>query len=122
MALQWMKQHRMPEAQTEPKVPEINIGKDVLDYKEPNTLSGPRQEMTLEDMWGRLPNSRWKNTGRMWQIKVFGDADTVTTGDDKAVWMIPPELDGVKLVRIIGFLSTNSSSGAITVQFSNTTQ
>jgi hypothetical protein len=76
----------------------------------------------LQRITGRLPNDRWKYTGRMFQWKVFGDTQTVTTGDDKLVFFIPPELDGTKLVRIVAALSTNSSSGAVTIQFANTTQ
>lgn len=107
------------ETQARPKFDPVD--KSVLDYQEPNPA--PRGTDTfLEEVWGRLPNNRWKNVGRMIQLKVFADSDTVTTGDDKLVFMIPPELDGTKLVRIVGFVSTNSSSGALTIQFANTTQ
>lgn len=85
-------------------------------------LPTERTEMVLDDMWGRLQNSKWKYTGRMFQWKIFGDTQTVTTGDDKLVFFIPPELDGTKLVRIVAALSTNSSSGAVTIQLANTTQ
>ncbi len=98
-----------------------DIGKEVLDYKPPE-MTQERQEEVLEEMWGRLPNNRWKNVGRMIQIKVFGDDSELTTGDDKLVFMIPPELDGTKLVRAVAFVSTVSSSGLPNVMISNTTQ
>lgn len=113
----------MPETTAQPKETKTfdPVDKTVLDYKSQETVQG-RQEATFDEMWGKLPNSRWKNTGRMFQMKVISDSTTLTTGDDKLVFMIPPELDGTKLVRIVGFVSTVSSSGAITVQFANTTQ
>lgn len=76
----------------------------------------------LNDIWGILPNSRWRNVGRMMQLKVFDDATNATTGDSKYVFLIPPELDGARLIKIVGFLSTVSSSGALTIQVRNITQ
>ena len=81
-----------------------------------------REEMTFDEMYGRLRNDRWKNVGRMVQIPVFSTADTVEGGDGKAVFFVPPELDGVKVVRALAFVTTVSSSGAITVQVRNATQ
>lgn len=81
-----------------------------------------RTEMGFEEMWGRLPNARWKYVGRMLDVKLFDDATAATTGDGKYHWFVPPELDGTKLVRVVGYVSTVSSSGALTIQINNVTQ
>lgn len=89
----------------------------------PRDTNTPAQTAPISDLLsGKLPRAQWKNTGRMIQLKVFSDITEVATGDDKLVFIIPPEMDGVKLVQIVGFVSTNSSSGAVTVQLANTTQ
>lgn len=93
----------------------------VLDYKEPTTLP-PGPVNLLEETWGQLPNSRWSNVGRMIQVKVFDDATAATTGDGKVIFLIPPELDGTRLVRAVAFVSTVSSSGNPTFQIRNITQ
>lgn len=98
------------------------VDSTVLEYKNEGFASAERKESALEDMWGRLPNSRWKNVGRMIQIDVFPVDDTVTTGDGKRVFFVPPELDGTVLIRAIAFVTTVSSSGALTIQIRNSTQ
>ncbi len=59
---------------------------------------------------------------RLVQIKVFDDATALATGDGKAIFMIPVELNGMNLVDVEGFITTVSSSGAPSVQVRNITQ
>lgn len=101
---------------------QIDLGRAVLDYKPVQLTPQKRNEFTFDEAWGKARPDRWKNVGRMWTMKIFADDQPLEVGDDKLVWMIPPELDGTKLVKIVGFVSTQSSSGAITFQFANTTQ
>jgi len=58
---------------------------------------------------------------RIIQIKVFDDATALTTGDGKAIFMIPVELNGMNLVDVEAFVTTVSSSGAPTVMVRNVT-
>ncbi len=55
------------------------------------------------------------------QIKIFTDTDTVTTGDGKAIFCIPSDMDGMNLVDADAFVTTVSSSGTPTVQIRNVT-
>ena len=92
------------------------------EYQEP-MLSSQNKTNQFVDSWGNLPNARWKNVGRMMQIKVIDESTTLTTGDGKVVFMIPPELDGTLLVRAVAFLSTVSGGGtAVNIQVRNITQ
>jgi len=56
-----------------------------------------------------------------YEIKVFSDLQTVTTGNDKFVWMIPEDLNDYYLVHAQGFVSTVSSSGGLQVMIRNRT-
>lgn len=56
-----------------------------------------------------------------YQIKVFYDDETVTTGDGKFIFAIPYDLDGARLLYVNAYVTTVSSSGMITVQFHNRT-
>lgn len=67
------------------------------------------------------PQSRWKNVGRLYSIKVIDDATTLTTGDGKVIVPVPLELDNTQVIGAHAFLSTVSSSGAVTVQVRNVT-
>lgn len=75
-----------------------------------------------ERQFGRLPLSRWRDPGRMLQLKIMDDSTNVTTGDGKLIFLIPPELDGTALFRAVAFVSTVSSSGLPTIQVRNITQ
>lgn len=109
----------MPETQEKIFDP---VDKTVLDYVE-NKPDRERGEIAFDEIFGKLSNSRWKNVGRMIQLKVFADDAALATGDDKLVFMIPPEMDGTRLVRVVAFLSTVSTGGtAVNIQVSNTTQ
>jgi hypothetical protein len=58
-------------------------------------------------------------------IKVFpdlGTGSTVTTGDGKFIFAVSDDMDGMDLVDADAYVSTVSSSGAVTVQIRNITQ
>lgn len=55
------------------------------------------------------------------QVKVFDDATALATGDGKAIFCIPPELNGMNLVDADAFVTTVSSSGNPTVMIRNVT-
>jgi hypothetical protein len=59
---------------------------------------------------------------RVIQVKVFDDATAATTGDGKAIFMIPVELNGYNLVDCEAYVTGTSSSGALTIQIRNVTQ
>ena len=101
----------MPEkAQTEPKIPEINIGKDVLDYNEPKTIQ-ERQEMAFEEMWGKLPFLRWPSVGRTWYIPLSEKDASPTVGDSWHSITVPESLDGASLFKVEAAVLTASASG-----------
>lgn len=58
---------------------------------------------------------------RIIQIKVIDDVTTLTTGDGKVHFFIPPELNGYNLVDADAAVSTVSSSGTPTIQIANVT-
>lgn len=55
-------------------------------------------------------------------IKVFGDFQTVTTGDKKFQFEVSEDMDDMFLVRAESYVTTVSSSGIPTVQIRNVTQ
>lgn len=61
-------------------------------------------------------------SGGHFEIKVFSDTDTVTTGDGKFIFAIPSDLNGYDLKDAQAFVTTVSSSGLPTVQIRNVTQ
>ena len=52
-------------------------------------------------------------------IKIFADTTALATGDGKFVFAIPDDLDGTDLSAAAAYVTTNSSSGAVTVQIRN---
>lgn len=56
------------------------------------------------------------------KIKLFDDALYVGSGDGKFSFDIDSDLGGTKLQSVVGYVSTASSSGAVTVQVHNVTQ
>ena len=58
---------------------------------------------------------------RVIQIKIFDDATALATGNGKAIFMIPAELNGMNLVDVEAFVTTVSSSGAPNVMIRNVT-
>lgn len=79
------------------------------------------------EIHGRDHNPKGKDPPRYagFVIKVFpdsGDDSAVITGDGALVWAIPYDLDGWSLVDAEGFVSTASTSGAVSVAIRNVTQ
>jgi len=66
--------------------------------------------------------SNMKNVVRIIEIPTFAIDATVTTGDGKQIYNVPEELDGTLIIAAHAFLTTVSSSGALTVQIRNITQ
>lgn len=62
------------------------------------------------------------SSGRSVEIRVFAIDETVTTGDGRNSYFIPPVLNALNLVTAEAAVSTVSSSGAVTVQIRNVTQ
>ena len=58
---------------------------------------------------------------RIIQVKVFDDATALATGNGKAIFMIPAELNGMNLVDVEAFVTTVSSSGTPNVMIRNVT-
>jgi len=58
---------------------------------------------------------------RIFEIKPFDDLSTVSTGDGKAIFCIPVELNGYLLTDCEAYVSTVSGSGALTIQLRNVT-
>ena len=59
--------------------------------------------------------------GREIQIKVIDDVTTLTTGDNKCVFMVPASLNGLDLLSAHAGISSQSSSGTPTIQLRNIT-
>lgn len=83
-----------------------------------------------EDTYGQDLND-WLDIGhnidgtnkivRTYNLKVFDDTTVVVIGDGKIIFCIPPELNGLNLVDADAYITTNSSSGLVTVQIRNIT-
>ena len=60
---------------------------------------------------------------RLIQVKVFDDATANSTGDGKAIFVIPPELTGLALIDADIYVTTSTTATATlpTVQFRNVT-
>lgn len=55
-------------------------------------------------------------------VKVIADATALTTGDNKAKFVVPAELNGFNLVAVGAHVYTASTSGTPTIQIHNATQ
>jgi hypothetical protein len=83
---------------------EVNTGTDATRAVSPDGLAG-------------------SNLGiRYVEIPVFGPLDSITTGDGKAYFHIPPALNGMNLVYAHGMVVTAGSTNSTTVQIYNLTQ
>lgn len=54
-------------------------------------------------------------------IKIFADDGTLSTGDGKFIFAIPSDLNGANLISAQAYVTTVSSSGTPTVQIRNVT-
>ena len=66
-------------------------------------------------LWRRLPNV-------VYHIKIFSDAQTVSTGDGKFIFQCTEDMEGLNLIDAQAYVTTVSSSGAPTIQIRNITQ
>lgn len=57
----------------------------------------------------------------IYEIKVFDDEHTVIVGDGAFIFEIPEDLDGSTLVKVEGYVTTVSSSGALEISLLNQT-
>jgi hypothetical protein len=55
-------------------------------------------------------------------IKVYGERQTVQTGDGKFIFMVSEDMDGLDLSSVEMYVTTVSSSGIVQVQIRNITQ
>lgn len=94
---------------------EVKVGYDELQ------LAPPPLTSKLEQVFGDLPRSRFKNTGRILTFKITDDATAITTGDGKFIFEVPQELDGARVTYVRAFVSTVSSSGAPSITIYNLT-
>jgi len=83
--------------------------------------SDSKKVIEREILSTKWPQTRWSNVGRFIAIKVIDDATTLTTGDGKVIFNVPLELDNTLIISAHAFVSTVSSSGAVTVQIRNVT-
>ena len=98
----------------------IPIKKEELPKKEEqSSFSVSEHTDTREQV---LPRPFRLSPTRVVQLKVFADSATVATGDAKYVFFVPPEFSFLILNAVYAFVSTVSSSGALTVQVRNITQ
>ena len=107
----------MPEETTQSQLEPTQTDTPVLGSFNPDTLSELDRRI-LETKW---PQSRWPNVGRIIALKVMSDDTVLTTGDGKVIFHIPQELDKTLIIAAHAFVTTVSSSGAITVQIRNIT-
>jgi len=84
---------------------------------------GSDDQKNIERLVGGYKWSRtnMKNVVRVIEIPTFAIDATVTTGDGKQIYNVPEELDGTLIIAAHAFLTTVSSSGAVTVQVRNIT-
>lgn len=76
------------------------------------------ERQILSTKW---PRASWPNVGRIIAFKVIDDSTTLTTGQAKIIFNVPEELDNTLVVAAHAFVTTVSSSGAITIQLRNVT-
>lgn len=62
-----------------------------------------------------------RDVAGFYEIKIFGDDEEVETGDGKFFFAIPRDLHRAQLKYVGAFVSTESSSGLVTVQIHNFT-
>lgn len=62
-----------------------------------------------------------RDVAAFYEIKIFADDQAVETGDGKFIFAIPIDLDRALLRYVNAFVTTESSSGLVTVQIFNTT-
>ena len=103
MALTWKKLAFDESIPVKASSAEIDTGTDDAKFVTPDGLAG---------------SNRGK---RVIQVKVFDDATALATGNGKAIFMIPVELNGMNLVDVEAFVTTVSSSGAPNVMIRNVT-
>lgn len=87
------------------------IDTTVLDYKEPVLENQTREEPQLDDMWGKLRLTQWKNVGRVWHLVLTDGITSPAAGDSFFSWTVPPFLDGARIVRVEAALTDTSASG-----------
>ena len=66
-------------------------------------------------------NPVMRSIARLVEVKIVADATALTTGDGKATFTIPAELNGFKLSRAEMVVKTASSSGLVSAMISNVT-
>ena len=86
---------------------------ELLSIVDPIEADKYRQEI-LSKAWR-------KSSNRIVDLKVMTDTTVVTTGDGKYIFFIPPELDFLLLRTAYAYITTVSSSGALTIQVRNVT-
>ena len=89
-----------------------------LSYPLDVNSAGIIDKQILSTKWSR---TRFANVGRIVTLKIIDDATTLTTGDGKLIFNVPLELDSTLIVAAEAFVTTVSSSGAVTVQVRNVT-
>lgn len=96
-----------------PEAPIINPVSEVSSSLDPIETDIVRQEL--------LSRAQRRSSARVAQIKLFDDATAATTGDGRFIFFVPPELDNLDLFDVYAYVTTVSSSGALTIQVRNVT-
>jgi hypothetical protein len=85
-------------------------------------MSDPSTGSDVANLGYRVRQLERRGGPAMYEIKVFGDTQTLTTGDGAFIFAIPLELEGSELFSAEAFVTTDSSSGAPEVQIRNVTE
>lgn len=102
----------MPEQTTQ-----APIDTTVLDFNPEKLENAERVEPQLDDMWGKLRQTQWKNTGRIYCWKITDDTTSPTVGDSAFSFTVPPQWDGARVTWVGAAVTTVSAgSGPISVQ------
>lgn len=83
--------------------------------RESKTAARTRRQ--VRSLINRPPNSNVA----VYEIKVRGDTQLVTTGDGKFIFVIPTDLNGTSLIDVEAYVTTVSTSGTPTIQIRNIT-
>lgn len=88
---------------------ESPVDTSVLDYKEPefSTEATPG----LDFIPGNLPQTTWKNVGRVWHIVLTDGITSPTVGDSFFSFTVPSFLDGARIVAVEAAVTDTSASG-----------
>ena len=90
---------------------ETPIDTSVLDFNPEKLNNEKRLESQLEEMWGKLRLSQWKNVGRVWHLILTDGTTSPAVGDSAFSFTVPSFLDGARLIKVEAAVTDTSASG-----------